>query len=54
MVLNVKQKFETYPKEIKGILLQLRETILAVAKEQDIIDFQETLKSGSELSYKVR
>ena len=46
MDLNVKQKFETYPSEIKTLLLALREVIYTVATELDIKDLQETLKWG--------
>ena len=46
MELSVQQKFESYPNDIKPLLLKLRETILLVASEHNINDLQETLKWG--------
>jgi len=46
MELCVKQKFETYPSNIKQKLLVLRETILLIAGELSLMDLQETLKWG--------
>lgn len=43
---NVKQKFETYPKEIVLLLIDLRELIFSVAKQHNILDLAETLKWG--------
>ena len=46
MELNIKEKFDTYPKEVKEILLKVRGAIFEVANEQKIPDLQETLKWG--------
>lgn len=46
MDLSVKQKFETYPINIAGLLNNIRDLIYSVAKQDDISDITETLKWG--------
>ena len=42
----IKQKFDSYPKDIKVPLKLIRQIILDVAEEDNIHDLQETLKWG--------
>lgn len=46
----IKEKFESFPKEIRSELMRLREFILEVAKECELGSVEESLKWG-ELSY---
>lgn len=46
MDLSVKRKFESYPKHINPLLVNLRELILSVAKQDGVSDLTETLKWG--------
>lgn len=43
---NVKQKFDTYPKQIIGLLYNIRELIFSVAQQNEIYDLEETVKWG--------
>jgi len=43
---QVKSIFESYPKQAKVPLIQIRALILEAAKEQNITDLEETLKWG--------
>lgn len=52
MELQVKQKFDTYPEEVALALMQLRDVILTVAKEEGIV-VSETVKWG-EPSYRAK
>lgn len=49
----LKEKFESYPDEVRWPLLLLRELIIDVAKEYDLGSVEESLKWG-ELSYCVK
>ena len=53
MKAEVKDKFESYPRHIKPIILQLRELVFSVAEELDLGEIDETLKWG-EPSYQVK
>jgi hypothetical protein len=46
MNVSVKQKFETYPKNISGLLHTIRELIFNVAQQDGIANIEETLKWG--------
>ena len=46
MDLSVKQKFQTYPKDILILLYNIRNLILRVAEDEGISDLEETLKWG--------
>jgi hypothetical protein len=46
MDLSVKQKLESYPKEIEALLNNIRNLIFSVAKQDGISDITETLKWG--------
>jgi len=50
MEASLKEKFESYPDEVKQSLMRLRGLILDVAKEDDLGPVEESLKWG-ELSY---
>lgn len=49
----IKEKFESFPKEIQSELMRLREFILEVAEECELGAVEESLKWG-ELSYSVK
>ena len=49
----LKQKFESYPDDVRQSLMGLRELILSVANEYDLGPVEESLKWG-ELSYCVK
>jgi hypothetical protein len=46
MELNVKQKFDLYPENIKALLNVIRDLIYSVAQRDGISDLTETLKWG--------
>lgn len=46
MDISVKQKFETYPKDIAISLHAIRDLILSVAAQEGVTDLTETLKWG--------
>lgn len=46
MELSVQRKFDSYPSDVKPVLLAIRNAILLVASEHNIDDLQETLKWG--------
>ena len=50
---NVKLKFESYPDDVRALLMQLRYAILDVAKEDCVGEVEESLKWG-EPSYSVK
>jgi len=43
---DIKEKFDTYPKDVNQLLMQLRTLILTVAKEDGINNIEESLKWG--------
>ena len=43
---ELKKKFESYPDEVRPILMEIRKLILDVAKDEDIEEIIETLKWG--------
>ncbi|MBT8378981.1 MAG: DUF1801 domain-containing protein [Ignavibacteria bacterium] len=50
---EIKAKFDSYPKHIKPLILQLREIVFSIAKDFDLGEVDETLKWG-EPSYRVK
>ena len=52
MKAEVQEKFDSYPKHVKPLILKLRELVFSVAEELDLGDVDETLKWG-EPSYQV-
>lgn len=52
MKTDVKEKFDSYPKHIKPLILQLRALVFRVANDLNVGDITETLKWG-EPSYQV-
>ncbi len=53
MKAEVKKKFDSYPKHIKPLILQLREFVFSVAEDLNLGEIDETLKWG-EPSYTVK
>ncbi|PHR98861.1 MAG: hypothetical protein COA78_25735 [Blastopirellula sp.] len=53
MELAIQNKFDSYPKDAKAVLLQVRSLILEIAQQQDLGAVEETLKWG-EPSYLVK
>lgn len=53
MTIEVKNKFDSYPEEIRILLYKVRQLILDIVEEQNLSEFEETLKWG-EPSYLVR
>ena len=53
MQAGVKQKFDSYPKHIKPLILQLRELVFSVVEDSKLGEIEETLKWG-EPSYRVK
>jgi hypothetical protein len=53
MKIEVQEKFNSYPKHIKPLMLQLREIVLSVAEEFNLGEVDEALKWG-EPSYQVK
>ncbi len=53
MDVQIKNKFDGYPKDAKAVLLQVRSLILEIAQQQDLGVVEETLKWG-EPSYRVK
>jgi hypothetical protein len=50
---EVKEKFDSYPRHIKPLILQLRELVFSVADDLNLGEIDETLKWG-EPSYQVK
>ena len=50
---DVQSKFDSYPEQARALLLQIRTTILEIAKEDDVGELTETLKWG-EPSYRAK
>ncbi len=50
---GLQNKFDSYPKDAKAVLLQVRSLILGIAQQQDLGVVEETLKWG-EPSYQVK
>jgi len=50
---EVQGKFDTYPRHIKPLILQLRDLVFSVAEDFDLGEINETLKWG-EPSYQVK
>ena len=46
MELAIQNKFDSYPKDAKAVLLQVRSLILEIAQQQDLGAVEETLKWG--------
>ncbi len=53
MEVQIKNKFDSYPKHAKAVLLQVRSLIQEIAQQQDLGVVEETLKWG-EPSYRVK
>ncbi len=53
MKAEVKNKFDSYPRHIKPLILQLRELVFSVAEDLNLGEIDETLKWG-EPSYQVK
>ncbi|MBL4799345.1 MAG: DUF1801 domain-containing protein [Oleispira sp.] len=53
MEIQIKHKFDSYPKDAKAVLLQVRSLILEIAQQQNLGAVEETLKWG-EPSYLVK
>ena len=53
MDVQIKNKFDNYPKDAKAVLLQVRSLILDIAQQQKLGEVEETLKWG-EPSYLVK
>lgn len=53
MQAEVQEKFNSYPKHIKPLLIQLREVVFSIAEESNLGEVEETLKWG-EPSYQVK